>query len=413
LGRCEIGGPREEFGGALFRASRLSLKPHQKVELISRYLVPHYLYRLVVAIPPVKLIRQLDQELRGVIKRICHLPQSTADGLLYCGMKDGGLGILKLETIAVTSILKSELKFKHSPDRVMQALWMNAGMASRLNSLAKSARVNPWRTNDPKDLDRHKSVMKRSELAKWASLVSQGKSVKSFADNKIANAWLTNKKLLKPGNFISALRLRANVAGDRVALNGAVPQANLMCRRWGAQLETLGHILGICTSTKVQRIDRHDEINNLIADEITKKDKEAAVTLEPTIRTPASGNLKPDLVVQSQGRVFVVDVTVRHEDGNLLAQGRQEKLDKYEPLLPTLQEQLGALSGEVLPVVVGTRKALPKETIEALRKLEITDRKTLLTISLIALRASIRIYHAFMDYNARPRPVGGVNYPHR
>jgi hypothetical protein len=98
-------------------------------------------------------------------------------------MKDGGLGILKLETIAVTSILKSELKFKHSPDRVMQALWMNAGMASRLNSLAKSARVNPWRTNDPKDLDRHKSVMKRSELAKWASLVSQGKSVKSFADN--------------------------------------------------------------------------------------------------------------------------------------------------------------------------------------------------------------------------------------
>jgi hypothetical protein len=93
----KLEGLREEFGGALFRASRLSLKPHQKVELMSRYLVPHYLYRLVVAIPPVTLIRQLDQELRGVIKRICHLPQSTADGLLYsyCGMKDGGLRILK------------------------------------------------------------------------------------------------------------------------------------------------------------------------------------------------------------------------------------------------------------------------------------------------------------------------------
>jgi hypothetical protein len=183
-----------------------------------------------------------------------------------------------------------------------------------------------------------------------------------------------------------------------------------MCRRCGAQHDTLGHILGLCTSTKVQRIDRHDEIKNLIADEATKKDKETAVTLEPTIRTPASGNLKPDLVVQSQGRVFVVDVTVRHEDGNLLAQGRQAKLEKYERLLPTLQEQLGALSGEVLPIVVGTRKALPKETIEALRKLKITDRKTLLTISLIA---SIKIYHAFMDYNVRPPPVGGANYPHR
>jgi hypothetical protein len=159
----------------------------------------------------------------------------------------------------------------------------------------------------------------------------------------------------------------------------------------------------ICTNTKVQRIDRHDEIKNLIADEATKKDKETAVTLEPTIRTPASGNLKPDLVVQSQGRVFVVDVTVLHEDGNLLAQGRQAKLEKYEPLLPTFQEQLWALSGEALPIVVGTRKALPKETIEALRKLKITDRKTPLTISLIA---SIKIYHAFMDYKFALRLLG-------
>jgi hypothetical protein len=197
----KLEGLREEFGGALFRASHLSLKPHQKVELISSYLVPHYLYRLVVVIPPTTLIRQLDQELRGVIKRICHLPQSTADGLIYCGMRNGGLGILKLETIAVTSILKAGLKFKHSADRVMRALRMNEGMARRLNSLAKATRVNPWPTKDPKDLDRYKLAMKRSELAKWASLVSQGKLVMSFADNKISNAWLTNKKTPKAGQF--------------------------------------------------------------------------------------------------------------------------------------------------------------------------------------------------------------------
>jgi hypothetical protein len=142
-----------------------------------------------------------------------------------------------------------------------------------------------------------------------------------------------------------------------------------MCRRCGAQHDTLGHILGLCTSTKVQRIDRHDEIKNLIADEATKKDKETAVTVEPTIRTPAIGNLKPDLVVQSQGRVFVVDVTVRHEDGNLLAQGRQAKLEKYEPLLPTLP------LGKSYRLWWERRKRYPM--IEVLRKLKITDRKTL------------------------------------
>ncbi|KXZ75601.1 hypothetical protein TcasGA2_TC033504 [Tribolium castaneum] len=142
--------------------------------------------------------------------------------------------------------------------------------------------------------------------------------------------------------------------------------------------------------------------------------KDSAVTLEPTIRHPVHGNLKPDLVVQNREGVYVVDVTVRHEDGNLLAQGRQDKLEKYEVLLPILQERLGAPSGEVLPIVVGTRGAMPKETVKALKKLRITDRQTLLTISLIALRMSVKIYHTFMDYaNPRPRPGGGANYPHR
>ncbi|KXZ75867.1 hypothetical protein TcasGA2_TC034495 [Tribolium castaneum] len=407
-------GIERDWRGTLHRVQRLALKPHQKLELISRYLVPHFLYKLVVTIPSITLIRQLDQELRVVVKQICHLPQSTADGMIYCRKVDGGLGIPKLEIVTVTSILKAGLKFRDSQDKIMQALWLASGMSSRLNTLAKATRVQPWPPNNIKDLDRHKVARKKEELARWASLTSQGKSVKSFAGSRTANAWLINKKLLKPSIFISALRLRGNVAGDRVALNRAIPQANLMCRRCGSQRETLGHILGICTSTKALRISRHDEIKNLIVDEAAKKDDEVAVTLEPTIRHPVRGNLKPDLVVQNREGVYVVDVTVRHEDGNLLAQGRQDKLDKYEVLLPILQERLGAPTGEVLPIVVGTRGAMPKETVEALKKLRITDRQTLLTISLIALRMSVKIYHTFMDYaNARPRPGGGANYPHR
>jgi hypothetical protein len=74
---------------------------------------------------------------------------------------------------------------------------------------------------------------------------------------------------------------------------------------------------------------------------------------------------------------------------------------------------MGAGSGKVLPVVVGTSGAMPKETVEVLKQLKIIDRKTLLTMSLIALRSSIIIYHTFMDYDARPRPMRGINRPHR
>jgi hypothetical protein len=105
----------------------------------------------------------------------------------------------------------------------------------------------------------------------------------------------------------------------------------------------------------------------------------------------------------------VVDVTVRHEDGDYLTQGCNDKINKYAPLLPVLQDPMGAGSGEVLPVVVGTRGAMPKATVKVPKK-KITDRKTLLTMS---LRSSIIIYHTFMDYDAHHRPMRGINRPHR
>jgi hypothetical protein len=119
-------------------------------------------------------------------------------------------------------------------------------------------------------------------------------------------------------------------------------------------------------NTKDQRIRRHNEIRDLVLKQVIKRDPQAAVTKEPTIGLPTGENLKPDLVIKSRDRVFVVDVTVRHEDGDYLTQGRNDKIIKYAPLLPVLQDRMGAGSGEVLPVVVGTRGAMPKETVEVL-----------------------------------------------
>ena len=47
---------------------------------------------------------------------------------------------------------------------------------------------------------------------------------------------------------------------------------------------------------------------------------------EASIATP-SGTLKPDLAVISQGRVHVVDITVRHEDKAYLEEGRKRSIN--------------------------------------------------------------------------------------
>jgi hypothetical protein len=96
----------------------------------------------------------------------------------------------------------------------------------------------------------------------------------------------------------------------------------------------------------------------------------------------------------------VIDITDRHEDTGYLEEGRASKIRKYTPLLPPLAEQLQAEPGSVLPIVVGTREAIPKSTIASLQDLDITDSGSYITKALLALRNSIEIYQNFMEYNA-------------
>ena len=222
----------------------------------------------------------------------------------------------------------------------------------------------------------------------------------SHTGDKIGNAFLTEPGLLKPCRLTTALQLRSNTAANRTALNRAVPQADLMCRKCRVQLETLPHILGQCEQTKGSRIRRHDEMKEFIEAHILNgKRGERTVTTEAELRAPDGKRLKPDLLVKSGEGVFVVDVTVRCEDGDSLRHAALSKLNTYQPLLPSVAALYQSNDAEVLPVVVGTTEAMPKDTIDALRKIGIRNKGDLKTISLIALRSSIELHHHFMDYD--------------
>jgi hypothetical protein len=67
-------------------------------------------------------------------------------------------------------------------------------------------------------------------------------------------------------------------------------------------------------------------------------------------------------------------------------------------------KQLQKELGRVLPIVIGTRGALPKSTILSLEDLGIKDRASLITLTLLALRSSIEIY-AFIEYDAPSRKL--------
>jgi hypothetical protein len=385
----------------LHRLRGASLKPHQKLNLLTTYLIPHFLHATVLAIPPITTIRDMDSLIRVHVKDVLHLPASTPNGLIYCGKRDGGLGVPKLEVLSVSTALKLGMTLLETADADLKAILNITRFEARLERLAKSARIH-WPISHIKYVDAYKRHQKKLDLQKWSSLPIKGKSVSSFADDRYGNCWLYDPTLLKPSRFLTALRLRSGTAGDRVTLNKAIPMATIKCRKCHDGNETLAHILGQCTFTKASRIRRHNEIRDFIAKKLATSNSGFQVIEEAAVDTP-SGTLKPDLVVVHQGRVHVVDVTVRHEDTGYLEGGHTSKTTKYTPLLPLLAERLRKEPGEVLPVVIGTRGAIPKSTISSLTALNLYDRSTCITLALLALRSSIELYHAFIDYDACPR----------
>jgi hypothetical protein len=188
------------------------------------------------------------------------------------------------------------------------------------------------------------------------------------------------------------------MAADRVTLNQVIPQTTVRCRKCGAQTEILAHILGQCTGKKPQRMRRHDDIRDFITNKISSNQLTTQIIEQGSFETP-TGTLKPDLVLIDRGRVNMIDVTARHEDAGYLPGGFNEKINKYSNLVPILAERFHVDPRKVLPVVVGNRGAIPKSTIASLKELEIKDRGSFITISLLALRSSLEVYHAFLDYD--------------
>lgn len=116
---------------------------------------------------------------------------------------------------------------------------------------------------------------------------------------------------------------------------------------------------------------------------------------EPSIQHQGE-RFKPDLVVWNEERALIVDVTVRYENKEYLALAAAEKIQKYEHIANKMKEDLKVRKSEVIPIVIGSRGALPPETTKILGQLKI-GKADWLTLSMIALRSSIEIANAFMD----------------
>lgn len=322
----EIDGLKEVF----MRTKKLPLKPMQKIELLTTYLLPKFTYGLIANPPSAATLKKIDGIIRTECKTILHISDKTSTAFIYAPKRKGGLGLLNMEQMVYLASLRNAIKAMRSKDPIIIGAMATRGTIQRLSQYADAVGLQ-WPTTI-EDIDKKKTELKDNYVKEWAKQKVQGQGVHDFSES-ISNEWLRQTTLLKHSRIADAIKLRTNTYPTKMCLKRCIykenPQYNTDCRKCGKKHETLGHILGECMYTKGRRIRRHDEIKMLIAEKLAVKNK---VLVEQSFGT-VGDLLKPDLVALSnEGEALVLDVTVRFEKDQYLAKGAKEKVSKYKKI---------------------------------------------------------------------------------
>ncbi|KAJ4427049.1 hypothetical protein ANN_26848 [Periplaneta americana] len=253
-------------------------------------------------------------------------------------------------------------------DPLMRAYIDGGRLEMRLLKLANALRLNFPLTSNA--LVRARNQLKEKEADDCCALQSQGQGVPNFRNDPVVNSWLYDPSVFHPKRFIDALKLRNNTYGVNVTLARADKSRNVACRRCHEKPETLEHVLGECVAGKGMCINRHNAIVKRIAEESTKRGY--TVAREPQ-HLVDERRLKPDLVLTNEDGVLVVDVTVRYDNGSSLYDAHKEKVSKYQALADNLAGGQARVA-KVLPIVVGSRGAIPLEIRDCLTTLGVVGR---------------------------------------
>lgn len=143
-------------------------------------------------------------------------------------------------------------------------------------------------------------------------------------------------------------RARLNVVPTRQNINRWADDENPLCRVCNTDPETLPHILCHCPTNMIKIRERH----NLIVDRLVKAIRFGAVRLDQQV-IGMSDACRPDIVIEADDEVTVIDVTVPFEnDVEALQTAEDRKVQKYQHVIDHVQ-QLGK-SCRVYGFVVGS-----------------------------------------------------------
>lgn len=333
----------KELPGQLLRINKAPLKPAQKLELITRYLVPRYISKLQNPRINIDVLKNADRLTRMAVRKALHLPKTTSNAYLHAPRKYGGLGLFNFRS-RIPAILKTRLdafEYAECP-RLKNISRATVKIRDRLEKLQ-----GDW----PGDADR--------SGRRWAEELQSsysGNGIDQCSNNNECSTWLSRPPPYWSGeDFIKAVQLRGNLL-PTVGIPSNPPE-NRKCRAGCERVESLSHVLQKCPATHWKRVARHDGAVGVLAK--AAEERGWRVEREPNIRCTDGTLKKPDLVLRKGDEVIISDAQVCWEGPRRLTEAYAGKVSYYSTPTFTnaIMRRFPGATITVLPLILGARGA--------------------------------------------------------
>ncbi|MEO1764700.1 MAG: reverse transcriptase domain-containing protein [Cyanobacteria bacterium J06629_18] len=398
---------RKEYCRRVRMILRSELNSRNKIEAINILAVPVVIYGFGIINWSISEIQKLDIKTRKMLTmEKMHHPKANVERI-YQQRKDGGRGLMKLETSYKIAIVGLVEYLESNDDHLLKLAWeyeKNKNTRSLADERVKIYNELEMNTDLKEDgQTKIQSVKKIKQEVKnrilkrdariWEEKALHGKFVKRIrecdVDRIATHAWLnsTGLKGETEGLIIAAQDQSLPTKLHQAKITKVINDSS--CRVCGEKDESVDHIITGCKDLAMNEyLDRHNKVATFVHWEICKhycievedksynhkpqkvtENNDVTILWDMQIQTdrhiPAN---RPDIVIKDrrEGKCWLIDVSVP-SDVNISSK-TTEKIRKYKDLEIEITK-MWSMRTEIVPVIVGALGVIKKGSEEYLKKI--------------------------------------------
>lgn len=304
----------------LDRVKNALLKPQQKLEMISKIIVPSVFHQAILGNASQEELNSVDIQIRKVVREIMHFPHDIPTSYIHAPVRCGGMGVPELKVRIPILRYKRFKKFADSSFGLAPEFSRSIAYRHNKQNFEKFMLDNELKQDEDDFVGKYYiKCLNRNYATRGLTEAYHSRSTRNWC-NTFSNE-------ISGGDFIKYHLISSCSLPTLARRAWGRPEMNVQCRQGCSTSETAHHVMQECSRTHGGRVLRHDRALEMIHSMFVRKwGGTFTVEKEPHIQT-SSGLRKPDLILHGGNDAVVIDLNVVGKEN--MSEARSNKVAKY------------------------------------------------------------------------------------